>query len=347
MKKFLQIILAVVLVFMPVMTALAATGDGISTQPVATEPDMTVAEEVYIAPLKNPSDLQVLVASDAQYSSSYTFLPKQGNYSPIYKIELKEKGWLFIEVCGNTDGTKLTLYNNLSRTSKIDSLTFYSNDPKILSLYLDKGTYYYQNSRWMFENYEVSPITYVGFMPATERIKIKKISYSADKSMATVKFDINDDYFSFDSNGTLRVKKGYTSFKDLDDPGVWDAYRKDNVFNRDYVYVTNNGTFSARVANGDIDKYFCDLSFDIKGIVKNVYAPKLLTYAKGTTKITGRATYGNTVYVTVNNKSYNVYVSKDKTWSITVPSLKIGTTIKAYSKNAAGAASNIISVKVK
>ena len=310
--------------------------------------DSGVNGAVPVSTMASPDDLQSMIDNDLQYSSRSSF-SYGGETSETYKIVVEEEGWIFISMHSDMGGSfygtfNTRLYTNSSLTSQLGSIEM-SGANKVLAVYAEAGDYYYQI--YYAGMYQPTCTCYVGFMPSTARIKADSIVYSKDKSKATVTLDYDEDYLPSGSYGAIRYVKGSISYKDIATSSVW--YQKDNknIINGNTLAVTENGTYSAIIISNK-DAYYCKISFEVTDIVSGKpAAPKIGSYKKNSRTVSGTGAYGNKVYVKVNGKYYDTTVGKDGKWSVSVPKLKAGMKLTAYSKSAAGVKSKTTTVTVK
>lgn len=320
-----------------------------TTAEISTTDDKTNNGAIPVAAISSPGDLQNLIDSDLDYSSQDT-LSYDNKTSKAYKIEANEEGWIFISVYKKTGASyfspfDIKLYTNSALTSVAGSTILSFDNNVILAVYVEPGDYYYQIK--YKGNAQDTCTCYIGFMPSSARIKVDSIQYSNDKSQATVKFDFDEDCFGSFSDGTLRVVNGNVSYKDMSSNEKWKTDSKENMLLQNSFTVTENGTYSARLACY-ADNYFCKVQFEITDIISNApAAPKITAYKKNSKTVSGVGNYGNTISLKVNGKYYDSVINKDGNWSISVPALKKGLKLTAYVKNPAGTKSKTTTVTVK
>ncbi len=336
MKKKLKSLLIIAMI----LSLLPISYSGVSAKTEADD------DSVLVSYLTSPDDLLNLIDTDIPYSSQDVITQAWSGKGYPYKIVIKEEGWLFIKYFDDDFETDCNLYSNFELTSKIASGHLSSSGDGLVSCYVKPGEYYYQIARW--NGYETCTATaYVGFMPSSARIKVDKITYSSDKSMATVTFDYDTDYLPDFNTGTLRVEKGYISYTMITDKATWKVDNRANALSTNSFTATANGKYGVQIAG--TDGYFCMASFEIKGL-KNTApsSPKITVSTKNSKKISGTGLAEAKIYVVVDGKTYTGTVGKNGKWTITTnTTLKKGTVIKAYVTNAAGTKSNTTSVTVK
>ncbi|SHO48106.1 Ig-like domain-containing protein [Anaerocolumna xylanovorans] len=344
MKKLLKQCLVIIMV-LSLVPANYVRASEVNEQPeTVQEADGSVLCSI----LSSPDDLQGLIDNDIEFSSQDVITTKWSGTGNPHKIVVKEKGWIFITFFEDDKYTDCSLFSNFALTSKIAKVHPSTDDTNTLACYVDAGTYYYQISRW--NGYVVSTTTsYVGFMPASARIKMDKITLSADKSSATVTFDYDENYLENFLNGTIRVVGGTASYKDIQNEKTWKTENRENALEKNAFYTTQNGTYTARIAGSSKDNYFCDVTFEIRGIDnKKPAAPKVTSYKSGSREISGTGLAGTQVYIKTGGSTYSATVGKNGEWKVTCKTkLKKGINITAYVKNQSGVSSKSTTVKVK
>ncbi len=347
MKKSLRLLLIILLVlcFAPINYARAIVVDDVEDQAKETNQDDGT---VLCSVISSPKDLQYLIDTDVAFSSQDVITSAWSGVGTPHKIVVKERGWIFITVYEKSKYTDCYLYSNFSLTSKIAQVRPFSDDTNVLACYVEPGSYYYQISRW--NGFDTSTTTcYVGFMPSSARIKVDKITYSEDKSMATVTFDYDEEYLKNFVEGTIRIVNGSVSYRDIHNGNIWKTNNKENALESNVFKATSNGMYTARIAGSINDNYFCDVTFEITDILSDIPAPpKISSLKSGTQVITGTGLPGSNIYVTINGKYYSAKIESNRKWKIVSNTkLKKGTKIKAYIKNSAGTKSKSITVTVK
>lgn len=305
------------------------------------------ADSVVCAKLDTPNALQNYIDNDGAYSSREGY--DESKHYPVHKLSVNEPGWLFIRSYSpELLGGKCRLYSNSSLTSLIDQSdsnpAYY--DGNLIACYVQKGNYYYQNDVYNYTNASVT--NYVGFMPSSKRIKVKKITYSKDKSVANVSFDYDTKAFRGFSTDKFLVRKGDTLYTQLNDSSVWRTDLPNALaLTKNNFKVTSNGTYTAKITFAD--NYNCMVTFKVTGIKNSrPAAPKITSYKKGSRTVKGTGKAYTKVYVTVKGKTYSANVSASGSWKITAKSaLKKGQKISAYIKNTAGTKSATASRTVK
>lgn len=294
--------------------------------------------------------LQNYIDTDGAFSSEDTINTTWKGDSNLHKISVDEDGWIFIRGYSNDDGCANTiLYSNSACTNKLATASC-SSDPKenLLACYVSAGNYYYITSRW--NGYKVPMVNtcYVGFMPASERIKVDKITYSDDKTSAVVTFDYDEEYLPSFQDGTIRVIKKDVAYTDVQNNTVWQIDNRKNALEKNSFKVTTNGTYTARIA-GDGDNYFAMCTFEVDGLKDSGIAkPKVTSYQKGSSSVSGTALAGAKVVVKVSGKSYTATVNSDGKWEVSLKtSLKKGQKITVYVKASSGTKSKTTSVRVE
>lgn len=345
MKKLLKQCLAIIMILSLIPLSHVKASE-VSEQPETTNSD---DGSVLCSDLSSPDDLQDLIDNDVAYSSQDVITTDWSGTAAPHKIVVKERGWIFISIFEKDKYTDCSLYSNFALTSKIAKVHPNSGETNTLACYVEAGTYYYQISRWNGFNTSSTTTSYVGFMPATTRIKVDKITLSADKSIAKVTFDYDEDYLKNFLEGTIRVVGGSVAYKDIQNGNVWKVENRENALETGTFKATSNGTYTARIAGGDKDLYYCDVVFEVEGITSNKpAAPKILSYKTGSTEISGTGVAGTQVYIKVSGNAYTGTVGSDGKWKVTCKSkLKKGVKITGYVKNVAGVNGVTTTVKVK
>lgn len=260
-----------------------------------------------------------------------------------------QEGWVLVQCTGSVESVaKAIFYSDAGLTSKIDEAV-YCNDSQqnTFSAYLQAGTYYYN----IINNPTTSDVTlktYIGFMPASQRIKVSKVTYSKDKSVATVTLKIDKTYFPDFNSGVIRyVKKDVTASK-IYDIKAWSISKLNNRLSNNKLQVKSNGTYSFHMFSQN-DEYFCMTKVKINGIKnRKLSKPKVTSYKKNTKKIKGKTAAYVKVYVKVGGKTYKTTANSKGNWTVKAKvKLKKGQKIKVYVKNSAGTKSKTKTVKVK
>lgn len=333
-KKWIATVLtmAMVVTIAPVHTA-KAEDDGTVTYQTVT----------------SATGLQSYIDADGAYTCQ-DVIENKGGKGALRKISVDEDGWIFIQSYAtyqndaNTSYGKIRLYSNFAGTSQLAV----ANTGKLLVAYVQKGTYYYEAERWNGSfNVDMIVTAYVGFMPASNRLKVSKITYSADKSVATVKFAYNSEFFAGFLASTLRVIKKDVPYAELKNGTIWGTNNRENALEKNNFTATENGTYTARIATND--DYWVMCKFKISGLKTAAPAtPKITSYKRGTKAVSGTAQANTKIFVSVNGKTYKATVGSNGKWKITASTkLKKGQTVKAYAKNAAGKSGKKKTVTVK
>lgn len=344
MKKAIKwhIVLLLALSLMPIKNVRASELN--NQTDIAEQSDGTVL----CSTISTPNDLQNLIDTDVNFSSQDIITTAWTGTGSPHKIVVTEKGWIFIKVFEKDKYTNCNLYSNFALTSLIATVDPYTDNTNTLACYVDPGSYYYQISRW--NGYDSSETTcYVGFMPSSARIKVDKIKYSEDKSVATVIFDYDEDYLKNFVEGFLRVIPGSTSYRDIYNNQVWKTENKENALEANKFYATSNGTYTARIASGNNDNYFCDVSFEITDIAcDEPLAPKITTCKNNSKTVSGTGLAGTKVVISISGMKYSATVDAKGIWNIASKTkIKSGTKITAFIKNTAGKKSKSTTVTVK
>lgn len=264
---------------------------------------------------------------------------------------IAESGWVFVQCSGSVDRVaKAIFYSDEALTTKVDEAVYCNvSDENSFAVFLKAGTYYYN----IINNPTASDVslkTYIGFMPASQRISVSKVTYSKDKSVATISFRINKSYFPDFSSGVIRfVKKDIdASTSKIYNLKSWNASSTTNRLDNNKLKVKSNGTYSFHIFS-EKDEYFCMTKVNIKGIKNSkLSTPKVSSYKKNTKKIKGKTAAYVKVYVKVGKKTYKVTANSKGKWTVKSKTvLKKGQKIKVYVQNSAGKKSKTKTVKVK
>lgn len=285
--------------------------------------------------------LQNYINTDGAYSSQDTIQTDWKGEGAVHKISVDEPGWIYIRNNTPNNYTDCNLYSNAAITNLL------AKGRELVAAYVPAGNYYYQVSRWN----GTKPLTstcYVGFMAATERIAVDKITYSKDRSVATVSFDYDADYLGGFNVGTIRVVNKAVPYTKLKDEKTWVTKDRANALTKNSFKATKNGTYTARIGSPE-DAYYCMVTFEIKGLKSSKPAvPKILSYKKSSRTISGTALANTKVVIKVSGTSYTANVASNGKWKITLKSpLRKGQKITGYVKNSAGIKSNTTSKVVK
>jgi hypothetical protein len=214
----------------PIITPVITPEPAEQKLPLVTEPEETSEDgSILVSIISSPGDLQNLIDTDLVYSSQDVFNEKESK-STVYKLVVKEEGWLFLHAYHNNKGYyDINLYSNKSLTSKIDSEYLGFNSNTILEAYLEPGDYYYQidgNNTWGIKD---TVTCYAGLMPSYSRINVANITYSKDKSKAVIQLDVDEDYYKPSSGDTIRIVKGNVDYMDLKNYTKWETAKGDNL----------------------------------------------------------------------------------------------------------------------
>lgn len=248
------------------------------------------AGAVTVQTVSAPTELNTYIANGGTYASQDVITTEWNGYSDYYVFTLAEPGWLFVNPMSDYEHANFQLFSNVEATSRLASFRTKSSITETpYNIYLDAGTYYYRYSRW--NGYDPMTITtYLGFMPAANRLSVNNISVSADKTYATVTFNYDKNYLpSFISSGTLRMEEGKIDVRHIKNNTVWKTDARTNALETASVKITKNGTYTVRL-DSNVDEFYSMVSFTVSGLngttVKAPAKPKSVTLTAGKKKVT-------------------------------------------------------------
>lgn len=287
----------------------------------------------------------------------------------VRKLELQEDGWLLVYPLGTADGndkgdwSRWALYTNKDMTSRcLYGNTMENTNEDAYKIYLKAGTYYYDTWKWNGSS-SMTVTTYLGFLPASYRIRMESNDVSSDKSSAVVKFGVDQDYMD---GGLIRVEEGYIHPVDIQDDDVWKVDTRENAIEGDTAVIHKNGVYTARISNKEYDDAYCMVTFTVSGIDNStvnsnassnkdntankgkVNTPKIKQVKRSSRIIKGTADKMVKVVVQTGGKIYNTKSSSTGTWKVKVSKkLKKGNKVKVWAINSASKKSKVSVYKVK
>ena len=304
----------------------------------AASQDNTADTGVLLTTITSVEDLLKKIDNDLPYSSqdivnSYS----NGN---AYKLMVPEDGWLILKDNSSSDLLQsFSLYSNFDLTNLVEK----SDSDQTIITYVEKGTYYYRASNNAASVTRATHSIYAGFIPCSDKISVKSIKLSKDKSTAVITFDTSLDYV------TIRTVRGDIYYKDYNNNTVWHTENRLNCAEDLKYTVSSNGTYTTRIApSGDTDMFCYMIKYQVSGINSSKpSAPTVKTYKRNTKVVKGTGKAYTKVFVTIGNKTYKSTVSSNGTYSVKTCKLKKGTKLKVYLKNSADTASKTKTVTVK
>lgn len=303
-----------------------------------------------------------------------------------FQFTMEQAGYASISIGSNGIGTLSNLgcieyanvYSNPTLAAMVTngSLGGFKNEESVTGkLYLEKGTYYIGIGRDSWTQYYKNGVVSVN-VTAQYVTTVRPTSYETAANLT-----IGQETFGFFS-GSLR-KQYYKLVLSTDsvvtvDHRINKTDNKQNVYSSDnYHYILtlcNAKKVALRTEKSDFNNtvktstytlpkgtyYFCfDANYSgyigqsaitVTTSKTDLTAPKkptVSTYKKNTTYVKGKGEKKATVYVKIGSKTYKSKVNSKGTFSVKVPKLKKGTTIKVYLMDAAKNKSATRTVKVK
>lgn len=324
---------------------------------------VTGAVPVNEIPVVESADgLKEYVMGDGQFAWQDSIETQWSGSTNTYSFSVAEDGWLFVYPVAADDEVYWKLYSNKDLTSCIvKEKTSKNVDSTPYSVYLKAGTYYCRGERWNGYKVPHTVTTYLGFMPASARISVQDITYSADRSEATVSFSYDPEYFPSFQSGTMRVAEGTVHPRNVSDGDVWKTSARENALESASVVIKKNGDYTVRIANPDIDGNFCMAYFTVDGLKKSgsgqeisqggtnkPAAPTVTVARRGKKVVKGTAGAHLKITVKVAGKEYSTVSDSKGKWSVKVSKkLKKGNVVKAWVTNSQAVRSKVVSCKVK
>ncbi len=216
--------------------------------------------ETHIKEMDSIDDLKLMI-QNGEYTYSDQVLA--GTPSETRKIVLDETSLIYIfSVSDNT--SSLRLYTNQELDSCIetmDSNRTDQNDHTIHSFILDPGEYYL-NTYNPYHN--TKTYVYLGYTPVSKVFSVDSITLSDDKSSATVKFAIADDYNPDQYKAQVRIEKGIVRTRSILSTAIWKDNTRENAIESHEFVATENGVYTARISGNGLQPYL--LTFKVTGI---------------------------------------------------------------------------------
>lgn len=302
--------------------------------------------EVNLPQLEKVEDLEKYVNNGGAY---LTQLINEGSIldskHKVVKVNITEPGWLVLnasDISFTTLGTSY-IFSNADLTNKIsvgDVNNGVNFDEGYNIAYVDRGDYYLVIAA--SNGFKVATL-YGGFIP-TSSVLTSTVTYSKDKSQATIKFNVKGDY------STLRMVKGEVMASKMASLDVWKADTNETKLENKTTKVNENGIYTARLCVDDygIGGEWFMLKVDVTGIKSTKpKTPTLSSYKLNSTVVTGKTTPYTKVTVTIGSKSYKGTADKNGKFSIKTSKLAKGVKIKVLAKNSAGVKSSTTTKVVK
>ena len=200
-------------------------------------------------------------------NSDYTYSEKTvaGSRSSIRKLVLDDTSMVYIYSVADHYNVSLNLYSDSKLISKIDSMRSLCPDQEghqIHSYLLDPGEYYIFS--YNSDYYDAKSYVYLGYTPVSDIISVESIQLNDDKTAATVKFTIANDYDPDQYKGQVRIEKGVLKVLSANNSDVWKEKTRENAIESHEFVATENGVYTARLTGNELATYL--LTFEVTGI---------------------------------------------------------------------------------